>query len=76
MKSWFYINKIDDKLKVFTEDIIITGHSSGGSISYYLYLLYVKRYLEDWGQKITLLDLSNLIWSPGINRKEWKWEYC
>ena len=51
MKSRFYINQIDDKLKVCTEDIIITGHSSGGSISYYLYLLYVKRYLEDWRQK-------------------------
>lgn len=33
------------------EDIIITSHSSGGSIAYYLYLLYVKRHLEDWGQK-------------------------
>lgn len=47
----FYINKIDDKLKVCTEDIIITSHSLGGSIAYYLYLLYVKRHLEDWGQK-------------------------
>ena len=51
MKSRFYINKIDDKLKVCTEDIIITSYSLGGSIAYYLYLLYVKRHLEDWGQK-------------------------
>ena len=35
MKSRFYINKIDDKLKVCTEDIIIAGHSLGGSIEYY-----------------------------------------
>ena len=29
----FYINKIEDELKVGTEDIIIAGHSLGGSIS-------------------------------------------
>ena len=47
----FYINKIDDKLKVYTENIIKTDHGLGGFIAYYLYLLYVKRHLEGWGQK-------------------------
>ena len=50
-RAEFYINKIEDKLKVCAEYIIITGYSLGNSIAYYLYLLYVKRHLEDWGQK-------------------------
>lgn len=47
----FIIEDIGNKLSICTEDIIITGHSLGGSIAYYLYLLYVKRHLEDWDEK-------------------------
>ena len=47
----FIISDIGDELKVCTEDIIITGHSLGGAIAYYLYLIYVKRHSEDWGAK-------------------------
>ena len=50
-RTKFIIEDIGDKLKICTDDIVIAGHSLGGSISYYLYLLYVKRHLEDWGQK-------------------------
>lgn len=50
-RTQFIIENIGDNLKICTEDIIITGHSLGGSIAYYLYLLYIKRHLEDWGQK-------------------------
>ena len=32
------------------EYIIITGHSLGGSIAYYLYLKYVKYHYFNWGQ--------------------------
>jgi hypothetical protein len=50
-RALFILNNIGNKLKICTEDIIITGHSLGGSISYYLYLLYVKRHLEDWNEQ-------------------------
>ena len=36
-------------LKICTKDIIITGHNLGSYIASYLYLLFVKRHLEDWG---------------------------
>ena len=50
-RSHFILNNIDDKLKVCNSDIIITGHSLGGAIAHYLFLLYFKRHFYDWGQK-------------------------
>ena len=46
----FILGDIDDKLKLCTEDIIVTGHSLGGSIAYYLYLKYVYNHMFKWGQ--------------------------
>ena len=46
----FILGDIDDKLKICTEDIIVTGHSLGGSIAYYLYLKYVYNHMFKWGQ--------------------------
>lgn len=50
-RTEFILKNIDDELKICQNDIIITGHSLGGAIAYYLYLKYVKYHLEDWGQE-------------------------
>ena len=69
-RTKFIIENIDDKLKICTEDILITGHSLGGSIAYYLYLLYVKRHLEDWGQKNKASRFKAILFSaPALTTK-------
>ena len=48
-RTKFIFDNIGDKLKYCSNDIIVTGHSLGGAIAYYLYLMYVKYHSEDWG---------------------------
>jgi len=49
------------------------GHSLGGSIAYYLYLLYVKRHLEDWGQKNMASRFKAVLFSaPGLTTRSEK----
>ena len=72
-RTQFILENIDDKLKICTEDIIIAGHSLGGSIAYYLYLLYVKKHLEDWGQKIKASRLKAVLFAaPALTTKSGK----
>ena len=52
LRTEYIINNIDDKLKECKRDIIITGHSLGGSVSHYLFLKYVKKHFFNWGQKM------------------------
>ena len=49
LRTNFILNDIGSGLKECKRDIIITGHSLGGSISHYLFLKYVKRHYYDWG---------------------------
>jgi hypothetical protein len=49
LRTEFILGDISDKLKECKRDIIITGHSLGGSISHYLFLKYIKRHYYDWG---------------------------
>lgn len=51
LRTEFILGDIDDKLKECKRDIIITGHSLGGSVSHYLFLKYVKRHYYDWNQE-------------------------
>ena len=51
MRGDFILNDIDDALKVCKNEIIITGHSLGGSVAHYIFLKYVKRHYYDWGQQ-------------------------
>lgn len=45
------LSQIGEKLIVCKRDIIITGHSLGGAVAHYLFLIYVKRHYYDWNQK-------------------------
>ena len=51
LRGDFILNDIDDALKVCKNEIIITGHSLGGSVAHYIFLKYVKRHYYDWGQQ-------------------------
>lgn len=68
-RALFIINNIGEKLKYCTQDIIVTGHSLGGSIAYYLYLLYVKRH-KDWGQSTKSYRFKAVLFSaPALTTK-------
>lgn len=51
LRTEFILADIGDGLKECRRDIIITGHSLGGSITHYLFLKYVKRHYYDWGEQ-------------------------
>lgn len=73
-RAQFILENIGDKLRVCTQDIIVTGHSLGGSIAYYLYLIYIKRHFTDWMEilksakfKAVLFGTPALTTKSGIN---------
>ena len=50
LRTEFMIKNIGNKLDECESDIVITGHSLGGSMTHYLFLKYVKRYMIDLNQ--------------------------
>lgn len=48
LRESFILSDISDKLSECKRDIIITGHSLGGSISHYLFLKYVHKHYYNW----------------------------
>jgi len=71
-RTKYIFDNIGDKLKDCSNDIIVTGHSLGGAIAYYLYLMYVKYHSEDWGMgnkasmfKAVLFGTPSLITASG-----------
>ena len=52
LRGDFILRDISDGLSVCKRDIIITGHSLGGSVSHYLFLKYVKKHYYDWGDQV------------------------
>ena len=72
-RAQFILENIGDKLRVCTQDIIVTGHSLGGSIAYYLYLIYIKRHIIDWGEIIKSSRFKAVLFGlPALTTKSGK----
>ena len=64
------LKNISDGLSVCKRDIIITGHSLGGSVSHYLFLKYVKKHYYDWGDKVKASRFKAVIFgAPQLTSK-------
>ena len=69
LRTEFILRDIDDKLKECKRDIIITGHSLGGSVSHYLFLKYVKRHYYDWDRQKASRFKAVIFGAPQLTSK-------